>query len=59
MRCKVQHGESMIRPIMRDTLFLSRKSEPATAEDLPIAKDLRDTLAAHRNECDHLDGILI
>ena len=41
----------MIKPITHDTFFLSRKSEPATAADLPIAKDLRDTLAAHRAEC--------
>ena len=41
----------MIKPIIHDTFFLSRKSDPATAEDLPIARDLRDTLSAHRAEC--------
>jgi len=41
----------MIRPIMRDVLFLACKSEPATKEDLPLARDLRDTLAAHREGC--------
>lgn len=41
----------MIKPIIHDTFFLSRKSEPATAADLAIARDLRDTLAAHRSEC--------
>ena len=41
----------MIRPIVKDILFLSQKSEPATASDLQIAQDLRDTLAAHRKEC--------
>ena len=41
----------MIKPIIHDTFFLSRKSEPATAADLAIAKDLRDTLAAHRDGC--------
>ena len=41
----------MIKPINRNTFFLALKSEPATAADLPIAKDLRDTLAAHRDEC--------
>ena len=41
----------MVRPIVKDIMFLSRKSEPATAEDLPIAKDLKDTLAAHRESC--------
>ena len=41
----------MIKPITHDTFFLSRKSEPATVADLAIARDLRDTLAAHRAEC--------
>ena len=41
----------MIKPINRDTFFLSRKALPATEADLPIARDLRDTLAAHRAEC--------
>lgn len=41
----------MIKPIVKDVLFLSQKSEPATKADLPIAQDLRDTLAAHREEC--------
>ena len=41
----------MIKPITHDTFLLSRKSEPATAADLAIARDLRDTLAAHRSEC--------
>lgn len=41
----------MIRPIMKDQFFLSRKSQPATKEDLPIAQDLMDTLTAHSHEC--------
>ncbi|MBR3397894.1 MAG: peptide deformylase [Lachnospiraceae bacterium] len=41
----------MVRPIVKDIMFLSRRSEPATAEDLQIAKDLKDTLAAHRESC--------
>ena len=41
----------MIKPIIHDTFFLSRRSDPATVEDLPIAEDLRDTLAAHRDSC--------
>lgn len=41
----------MIKPIMKDTFFLSRKSREATAADLPIAQDLLDTLQAHREEC--------
>ena len=41
----------MIREIVKDPLFLARKSLPATALDLPVARDLRDTLAAHRAGC--------
>ena len=41
----------MVRPIMKDMLFLSMKSTPATAADLPVARDLLDTLAAHRDGC--------
>ena len=41
----------MIREICRDPFFLARKSEPATADDLGVAQDLLDTLAAHREGC--------
>ena len=41
----------MIRPIMRDPIFLAQKSAPATVMDLPIAQDLRDTLEVHRDGC--------
>lgn len=41
----------MIRPIVKDVILLGQKSEPATAADLPTAQDLRDTLAAHADEC--------
>ena len=41
----------MIRPIVKDPIFLARKSEPATILDLPVARDLRDTLEAHRDGC--------
>ena len=36
---------------MHDPVFLAQKSEVATAEDLPIADDLLETLQAHRHEC--------
>ena len=49
----------MIKPIMKDPLFLSRKSAPATKADLNIGKDLLDPLISHLHECDHLQGILI
>ena len=41
----------MIQPIVRDVMFLSCKSQTATAEDLPIARDPADTLRAHAHEC--------
>ena len=41
----------MVQPIMHDPIFLGRKSRDATVEDLPIAQDLLDTLAAHRDGC--------
>ena len=36
---------------MKDPLFLGVKSAPATQEDLQVAQDLLDTLAAHRDGC--------
>ena len=41
----------MIKPIMKDVLFLSRKSENAVPADIHIADDLRDTLKAHSESC--------
>lgn len=41
----------MIRPIVRDVLFLGRKSEPATRMDGAVGRDLRDTLRANRDRC--------
>ena len=41
----------MVKPIMKDPIFLSQPSEPATEEDRPIARDLLDTLRAHRESC--------
>ena len=41
----------MVREIMRDEAFLAKKAEPAVPEDLPIAQDLLDTLAAHKDRC--------
>ena len=38
----------MIRNIVRDEDFLSKKSEPATIEDKQIAIDLLDTLEANK-----------
>ena len=41
----------MIRPIVKDPIFLRQKSAPAALTDLPLAQDLRDTLEAHRDGC--------
>lgn len=41
----------MIRSIVKDTTFLSKKSKPATKKDLSIGKDLLDTLQAHSSHC--------
>ena len=41
----------MIRPIMKDVLFLAQKSAPATPDDVSVADDLLDTLRAHSAEC--------
>lgn len=41
----------MVREIMRDPMFLSRKSEEAVRADKYIALDLLDTLHAHEEGC--------
>ena len=41
----------MIRELMHDPIFLGQKSAPATAEDLPIAQDLLETLMHHKETC--------
>ncbi len=41
----------MIKPIVKDVIFLSQKSEPATKADLSIGYDLMDTLRANREHC--------
>ena len=41
----------MIRPVVRDPIFLAQKSAPAMAEDLQTAQDLLDTLEAHKDGC--------
>ena len=41
----------MVQEIMRDEIFLAQKAEPATPDDLSVAQDLLDTLAAHKDGC--------
>ena len=41
----------MVRELMHDPIFLAQKSSVATAEDLPVAQDLLDTLTFHKEGC--------
>ena len=49
----------MIRPIVKDILFLGQKSEPATKQDLAVGQDLQDTLQANRDRCVGMAGNMI
>jgi peptide deformylase len=41
----------MIKDLMHDPIFLAGKSQAATKADLQVARDLIDTLVAHREGC--------
>ena len=41
----------MVKPIMKDILFLRQKAEPATRDDMQIVTDLLDTLKANEESC--------
>jgi len=41
----------MIREIVKDPLFLARKSQPAGEEDIAVGRDLIDTIEANRAGC--------
>lgn len=41
----------MVREIMKDEVFLAEASEKATVEDTEIARDLLETLEAHKAGC--------
>ena len=41
----------MIKELVHDPIFLGQKSETATIMDLHTAKDLIDTLTAHKDTC--------
>ena len=41
----------MIKPIVRDVLFLSCPSRPANVEDQNVIQDLKDTLRANEERC--------
>ena len=41
----------MVKEVVHDPILLGVKSEPATKEDLQVAQDLLDTLAANKEAC--------
>lgn len=41
----------MVRELIHDPMLLGIKSKPAIKEDAAVARDLLDTLAAHRETC--------
>ncbi|MBZ9685232.1 peptide deformylase [Clostridium estertheticum] len=49
----------MIKPIIKDILFLEQKSEDATKNDIAVIDDLVDTLRANLEYCVGLAGNMI
>lgn len=49
----------MIKPIVKDVLFLGQKSEEATKNDIAVIDDLIDTLRANLENCVGLAGNMI
>ena len=41
----------MVKELIHDPFLLARRSVPATKDDLETARDLLDTLMAHRDSC--------
>ena len=41
----------MVKEVVHDPILLALKSSAATAEDLPVAQDLLDTLTANKEAC--------
>ena len=41
----------MVKEVVHDPILLGVKSEPATKEDLQVARDLLDTLIANKEAC--------
>ena len=41
----------MVKKVVRDPMFLARKSEPATEADRQVVQDLVDTLRANQDHC--------
>ena len=49
----------MIKPIVKDIVFLGQKSEKATKNDMVVIDDLMDTLRANLEHCVGLAGNMI
>ncbi len=49
----------MIKPIVKDILFLGQKSEDATKNDIAVIDDLIDTIRANLEHCVGLAGNMI
>lgn len=49
----------MIKPIVKDIVFLGQKSEEATKNDIAVVDDLIDTLRANLENCVGLAGNMI
>ena len=43
--------ESMIKEIVKDPIFLSKRAEDAVREDKDVVIDLLDTITAHKEHC--------
>ena len=41
----------MIKELVHDPIFLAMASQPAGSDDIETARDLLDTIAAHRDSC--------
>lgn len=41
----------MVKELVHDPIFLGQKSEPADESDLQTARDLLDTITAHKDTC--------
>ena len=49
----------MVKDLIHDESFLAGKSRVATKDDIGIARDLLDTLIAHKDECVGIAGNMI
>ena len=50
---------AMIRPILKMEAFLASPCEACTPQDVPLARDLAETLEAHRERCAGLGANMV